>query len=609
MAEVVDWEVSREDEGVKGPLLRGLTREDIARKPVVDVKRVGRIDQHTMEAMMVGMLVGDPDEEAQDKRPADKMVASGLDASWFEDRILGGMFEEFVDYYKKNGELLTPENFSEWRRLDGLTMEEVAHWRHEAQKCHATVICHKVNPDFLLLRFSNTRRRKIAEKTWNKFLREYDDTRTGPSKAIEQLRLSMITDLADPDGEPITDKDWQEGYGDTVAWLKDMKNNPDKFRGLRCGINAIDDKTNGFTKGHLTTFVGFVGGYKTTIMINIAYQLWKKGHNVLFVSLEMPARELMAKLWCIASGKVSMQRILRGMATAPEDWDELSRLDARLADPTLPDSERATLQAKRDVIKNGIDQCEGDINNNDFAQIDKMYNEFKGKKNKLLILNCGLLGKLSPAKLQGWLKERQSVFRPDVVVVDYLACMQPDVVSDRHDIDMGEICKSLRNMGHTMGFSAITAAQYKKQVYERLRDSNNNPDKMQFQLDDIAESAYVGNDSDTVFMLYAEDGGNRLWVFTPKARHGQVDRKGGKALQVDPFTCTIFPDMDDTSSRAAAVDPKTAMASLAKISTGKDKDLTSPDSMNEMDMMFSPSPPSSSEDGPANQAVARDDEL
>lgn len=606
VAEIVDWEVRREDDGGKGPLLRGLTREDIARKPVVDIKRIGRIDQETLEGMMVGILIGDPDEPNQDKRPADKMSSAGIDSGWFEDKVLGGMFDEFLDYYRRQGRLLTPENFSEWRRNDGLTQDEVAHWRHQAQQCHAAYICHTVDPEALIRRFINTRRRKLVEKSYRKYLREYDDPKVGPQKATEAFRLACTIDLADPEGAPIKETDWQKDYDGTVSWLKDMKANPDKYRGLRCGINAIDDKTNGFTRGHLTTFVGFIGGYKTTMMINVAHRLWLKGCNVLFVSLEMPARELMAKLWCISTGKVSMQRILRGMATAPEDWDELARIEAMLSDPKLPDAEKSALKAKYDILHNNTSQSV-DKDKNDFALIRQAYEEFKDKKNQLVILNCGLLGKLTPAKLQGWLKERQSLFRPDVVIVDYLACMQPDVPSDRHDIDMGEICKSLRNMGYEMGFSTITAAQYKKQVYDRLRHSNNSPDKMQFQLDDIAESAYVGNDSDTVFMLYAGDGGNQLWVFTPKARHGEVDRKGGKVLQVDPFTCTISSDMEDTSARAATVDNKTIMSSLGKISSGKDKDLTSPDSPGDLDIFFG-GVPASHEEGQANQVI-KDDEL
>ena len=602
----MDWEVRKEGDGGRTPLLRGLTREDIARKPVVDIQRIGRIDQETLEGIMVGMLVGDQNDPSQDRKPADRMSAAGIDSKWFEDRVLGGMFDEFLDYYRTKGRLLTPVNFSEWRRNDGLTQDEVAHWRHQAQQCHAAYICHAVDPEALINRFVDTRHKKVVEKIYRKYLREYDDPKVGPRKAKTTFVLSSTLDLTDPEGAPITAKDWQEGYKDTVAWLRDMKANPDLYRGLRCGINVIDDKTNGFTKGHLTTFVGFIGGYKTTMMINVAYRLWLKGCNVLFVSLEMPDRELMAKLWCIATGKVSMQRILRGMATAPEDWDELARMEATLTDPNLPDSEKAALKARYEVLHSSVSQSK-DRDKNDFALIEQVHEEFKERKNKLVILNCGMLGKLTPAKLQGWLKERQSLFRPDVVIIDYLACMQPDVVTDRHDLDMGEICKSLRNMGYEMGFSAITAAQYKKQVYDRLRHSNNSPDKMQFQLDDIAESSYVGNDSDTVFMLYAGDGGNQLWVFTPKARQGEIDRKGGKVLQVDPFTCTISQDMEDTSARAAVVDSRTIMSSMAKISTGKDKELTSPDSLGELDSFFSPLQ-ASHEEGQANQ-VAKDDEL
>lgn len=63
----------------------------------------------------------------------------------------------------------------------------------------------------------------------------------------------------------------------------------DYVEGIKSGIAEIDEITNGFRRGTVVTFGGFVGHGKSTIVNSIAYQRVMEGEKCLYISLEMPA--------------------------------------------------------------------------------------------------------------------------------------------------------------------------------------------------------------------------------------------------------------------------------------------------------------------------------
>jgi hypothetical protein len=123
-------------------------------------------------------------------------------------------------------------------------------------------------------------------------------------------------------------------------------------------------------------------------------------------------------------------------------------------------------------------------------------------------------------------------------------------------------------MGALMGFHVISAAQYKRGAIERLRQHGmDNPDKAQFQTDDIAESNQIGADSDTIFFLWPGDGGNTLELFTPKARH-MAENSKGDTLQIDQDACTISEDIQSTSEIARTISPSVGFESAQRLADG-----------------------------------------
>lgn len=90
--------------------------------------------------------------------------------------------------------------------------------------------------------------------------------------------------------------------------VRDMTESPDNFRefyerkktqptGLQTFVKEVDEKIGGISGGMLMVLGGFVGSYKTTFGLNMAYNNAKKlNYNLCYISLEVPKEEVMFNL-------------------------------------------------------------------------------------------------------------------------------------------------------------------------------------------------------------------------------------------------------------------------------------------------------------------------
>lgn len=525
------------------------------------IKLYGNLDQPTLEAMIVGLIIGPPNVDKPDTAAAEKIVEAGIDATWFEDKAMGALFSDFVSYYRENRELLRVDEAPLVCLNQGQTQNEGTNYKNMAYGCIGVVKARRTRPELLIERMLTHHLMKLEDAIYQDAVKDRANPAIGPRKSWERMRERCLRDLVDPRGAVIKDYDFINDNNETLSWLRDMKRNPEKYRGATCGIQAIDLKTQGYRAGQLTVFCAPPGGYKTTMMLNIAYGLWENGYNVLYASLEMEAQIVRAKLLCRGAQKISYTRIYGGKITEPEDDPKVK---AQL-EILLPQLEAATTDEEKKKIEDQIDVLCSPFES---YIAEKFYKEQQTKRpNRLCIVNVGQSQKMKLSQLERWLFEQSSKFKPDVVLLDYLDLVSPEVLNpNRLDVGYGDVCKMSRQMGKNMGFAIITAAQMKRAAVDRLRKHGlDSPEKAAFGVDDISGSAMIGADADNVFVLWKKDGGTSIKVFTVKSRYSGVDSNGA-TLQVDHDTCTIA-DENKIETTEAIMNGKTlgdALSSAAR---------------------------------------------
>lgn len=187
--------------------------------------------------------------------------------------------------------------------------------------------------------------------------------------------------------------------------------------GLKIGYDCIDSSTGGFKPGQLIIFVSGPGEGKSTILLNIAYNLFMSGKNVLFFSCEMPMNECVKRFSSRHTGipyskldthnlsKEEKMKYKKGV----EDFRNFSNY-VKIVDENLPD----------------IFTIEAEV-----SRLEK---------------------------------------KPDLIIVDYLALVK-NVKSYKNKWEsIEDVALGLRNISRNYGIPLITAAQINREGLESKND-------------------------------------------------------------------------------------------------------------------------------------------
>ena len=82
---------------------------------------------------------------------------------------------------------------------------------------------------------------------------------------------------------------------------------------IKTGYNAIDKFAGGLTRGEITIIGGRPGHGKTTMMVNMLASLISNGSKVVLFNRELPNIEVIKKLICLESQKLSYSLIRQGI--------------------------------------------------------------------------------------------------------------------------------------------------------------------------------------------------------------------------------------------------------------------------------------------------------
>jgi replicative DNA helicase len=262
------------------------------------------------------------------------------------------------------------------------------------------------------------------------------------------------------------------------------------YIGLTCGLGALDAVTGGWQPGNLIVLASRPGMGKSSVALNFAtHAAFKEDAAVLFCSLEMSTSETVQRYLSTETG-LATDKLRRGDVRAP-DWPKLLDAGARtdrarfrlLDDPSVtPTQLRAQARA--------ISAREGGL---------------------------------------------------DLIIVDYLQLMRPDVASGNRTEDVSSLSRALKLLAMELACPVIALSQLSRAVEQRT-------DKRPL-LADLRESGSIEADADIVLMLYRDDyyddespRPDEIDVLVRKNRHGRLDELAFKwqpqRMRVLPLTGT-----------------------------------------------------------------------
>lgn len=244
------------------------------------------------------------------------------------------------------------------------------------------------------------------------------------------------------------------------------------------GFSGLDKVTAGLHKTDLTILAARPGCGKTTLAVNVATNLCRRGKNVLLFSLEMSRGQLVTRMLCSRAG-VSMHLVRLGQIQKRH----LGELEA----------------AAEEMFSTPM--CIYDSFNLSPVQVMAQGRKFKKEYGAL-----------------------------DLVVIDYLQLMQPSRRQERREREISSISRELKGAAKALDVPVLALSQMNRAVEQGV--TTREP-----RLSDLRESGSIEQDSDNVWFLHREkmyevdDVSVPVDVIVAKNRNGPC---GKIPLQLDP---------------------------------------------------------------------------
>jgi len=218
------------------------------------------------------------------------------------------------------------------------------------------------------------------------------------------------------------------------------------------GINSIDNITGGFQRGELVVLMALTGHGKSIMLLNFAHNAYLAGYNVVYITIEIPERQLRRRLNSLVS-QIDYKKF-RNKTLTVEEWKIYIRNKIKFF---LDPSEYERFDILWEKYKRNITS----INQSD---IEKIYQQLiiqpklKVRENNFYCIDipkgCNIvtieteIGQLAEAC--------------DLLVVDYLGIMTPMTKTGQIWERYGEITKDLKELARDWDIPVFTACQMRE---------------------------------------------------------------------------------------------------------------------------------------------------
>ncbi len=439
------------------------------------------------------------------KHAIEQVLNSGISKEYFEEEHRP-IFASILESYDMNDVLLTRKTFRE--KLNHYTVpkdkiaQELAFDQCYISKSNINDLPH------LILSIIE----KYVENSVNSALEVFKISRNknGTISAVRELNDTCDGLLVGTGvGEKTYFKDIRELSKEQFQYLRDVvEGKIEEIIPILTGIKEIDfTMATGLEAGTLTLFCADVGVFKSSMMLNIGLNVWEQEHDVLFVPLEMH--------------RVQMWR--RAMAR-----------DARVNSRFLINNIKEKLTLEH------------------LEKMDKIQKEWDGRKAKFFIMQEP--GNTTVHNIQKLIERNIDLVKPKLVVIDYVANLEAHKNRyGRNDLEIGDMLKTMRQMGKDLGFAVISGAQLGREALKRIRKDGANKDKPTINSEDIRGSHEYSADADNIYaQLRSTSQPNQLLdLYCVKARNGVTtfeDESIRAVLEVYPQFGLIKSAVNDEDS-------------------------------------------------------------
>jgi replicative DNA helicase len=280
----------------------------------------------------------------------------------------------------------------------------------------------------------------------NEILRDAYD-RTQPADELVALAERKLYALAmDAHGDATSARHVRDVAREALRDIDARIANGTGLSGLATGYADLDQTLGGMRPGELLVIGARPSLGKTALSLNIAERVARAGAPVLFVSLEMPARDIAERLLAMESG-VSMHRLSRPRDLSRDDIDALVEAG----------SDRGIAGAPI-YLDDAPDQ--------------------------------------TAARIASEARRAARRYGVRLVVVDYLQLMRPENPRDNRTQQVGASALRMKQMARGLGVPVILLSQLNRE----LEHQNRKP-----KLADLRESGDIEAHADRVILLHREN--------------------------------------------------------------------------------------------------------
>jgi len=236
---------------------------------------------------------------------------------------------------------------------------------------------------------------------------------------------------------------------ENIDTLEERQGNKALLTGVPTGFTRFDNLTSGLQKSDLIIIAGRPSMGKTALALNIARNVAIDANTpVAIFSLEMSKEQLSMRILC-AEARIDSSRLRSGFFSR-DDWVSLTDAAEILS--------------------------EAPIHIDDSANISALEIRAKARRLKMKT-DLGL------------------------IIIDYLQLMKSPHFSERRDLEISEISRTLKALGKELELPIIALSQLNRKLEDR---SDKRP-----QLADLRESGALEQDADVVAFIYREELYNR----------------------------------------------------------------------------------------------------